>query len=159
MIKILKKKTKRRRIKTRIPIWIWYLGLVWESEIYSRMAGNYGWTYMEILTGYTIDISDWTEFEFYNLWCYWDNHTDEAQGNIGRWVGFSHRVVSDLCYWVLTEKGKIIARTNVQHVTRDAAENPEIQHSIRNYHMTMESAIGADEVMSYLNGMDAFINE
>ena len=43
--------------------------------------------------------------------------------------------------------------TTVQRVTRYEAENPEIQHIIRNYHMTLESAIGADEFMSDLNVM------
>ena len=48
------------------------------------------------------------------------------EGNIVRWVGITHWVGSYLCYWVLTEKGKIISRTTVEHVTRDEAEKPEI---------------------------------
>ena len=78
---------------------------------------------------------------------------------IGRCIGFSNRVGSALCYWVLTEKLNIVARTTVQHVTRDEAENSEIQQNINNYHMTLESAIGADEFMLDLYGMYEFINE
>ena len=113
---------------------------------------------MEILTGDTNDISEWTEFEFYDLCWYLENQTDKTEGNIGRWTGVSNRVVSALCYWVLTEKGKIIARTTVQHVTHDESENPEIQQSKRNYHTTLEFSIGADEFMSDLDDMDALIN-
>ena len=54
-------------------------------------------------------------------------NTNNTKGKIGRWTGVSHRVGSDLCYWFLTEKGNIIARNTVPHVTQDEAENPEIQ--------------------------------
>ena len=29
-----------------------------------------------------------------------------------------HKIGSDMCYWVLTKSGTVIAETNVQHVTR-----------------------------------------
>ena len=60
---------------------------------------------------YTIDIS---EFQFYDLCWYWENKADKTEGNIGIWIGFSYWVGSALCYWVLTEKLNIIARTTVQ---------------------------------------------
>ena len=78
---------------------------------------------------------------------------------IGRCIGFSNRVGSALCYWVLTEKLNIVARTTVQHVTRDEAENSEIQQNINNYHMTLESAIGADEFILDIDGTDALFNK
>ena len=97
MIKILKDKSKCRRIRWRVPKHIWYFGLVWEAEIDSRTAVKYGRTPMEILAGDTIDISEWTEFYFYNLFWYWGNHTDKTEGNIGRWIGVSRRVGISLC--------------------------------------------------------------
>ena len=75
------------------------------------------------------------------------------------WIVVSRRLGSALCYQVLTENGKIIAHTTLQHVTRYEAENPEIQQSIRNYHMTMQSYIGTYEFMSYLNGIDTLIKK
>ena len=51
---------------------------------------------------------------------------------IGRWLGVSHRVGSALCYWVLTESGKVIARTTVQHMTTtdlSTDENKVLQRS------------------------------
>ena len=44
----------------------------------------------------------------------------------------------------ITEKVKIIGHTTVQHVTQYEVENPGIQQGIRNYHTTLESAIGVD---------------
>ena len=82
MPKITKEKHTRRKIWRRAPKRIWYFGLVWEAEIYSRMAGKYQRTPMEILTWDNIDISDWTEFG--------DNQTDNTEGNVGIWIGVSH---------------------------------------------------------------------
>ena len=65
---------------------------------------------------------------------------------------------NSLCYWVFTENVEIIARTTVQHVTQDEAENPEIQQSISKERMALESGIDTDESMSNIDGMDSFIN-
>ena len=101
-IKILKDKDKRRRIQRRVPKLICNFGLVWEAEIYSRTSGKYGQTPEGKLTGGTINISEWIEFEFYDLCWYWENKTDKKEGKIGIWIRVSHLVVSALCYWVLT---------------------------------------------------------
>ena len=42
---------------------------------------------MERLTGDTIDISDRTEFDFYDLSWYWDNNTDKTEGKTSIWLG------------------------------------------------------------------------
>ena len=64
MIKIIKDKDKHIIMRRRLPKHIWDFGLVWEAEIYLHTAGKYGQTPMKILTGDTIDISEWTVFEF-----------------------------------------------------------------------------------------------
>jgi hypothetical protein len=77
----------------------------------------------EVVTGQTPDNSEWLDFEFYDL-VWWleraekPNITDYTR-RLARWLGVSHRVGSDLCYWLITESGKIIAKTSVEHVTRD----------------------------------------
>jgi hypothetical protein len=38
---------------------------------------------------------------------------------LGRWLGVSHRVGSDLCYWIVTDSGQVVSKTSVEHVTRD----------------------------------------
>ena len=67
MIKILKDKAQSRRIQRRLPKLIWDFDLVWEAEIYSPTSGKFGLTPMKRLTGDTIDISEWMEFEFHDL--------------------------------------------------------------------------------------------
>ena len=53
----------------------------------------------------------------------------------------SHRVGSALCYWILTSTGKVIARTTVQHLTRNEVAKADIQNVIRKYHNDMTTAI------------------
>ena len=102
MIKILNDEAKRRIIWRRVPNCIWDFVLFWEAKNYSRTYRKDGSTPMEMLRGNTIEISEWMEFEFYNSCWYWKGQTDKTEVKIGRFIGVSHRVGSDLCYWVLT---------------------------------------------------------
>ena len=75
----------------------------------------------ELVTGQTADISEWLDFEFYGLVWWLDRLTKpdftDYTRRLARWLGVSHRVGSDLCYWLITEIGKIISKTSVEHVT------------------------------------------
>ena len=112
---------------------------------------------MERLTGDSIDISEWTEFEFYDLVRFWDTRDNENCSNLGRWLGVSHHIGSALCYWILTDTGKVLSRTTVQHLTQAEVRDPEIQESIRQFHMKLDAAIGEgqyeydDEITDFVN--------
>jgi hypothetical protein len=86
------------------------------------------------VTGETPDISEWVDFEFYDrvLWFYDYKkiEMDSAGKRLARWLGITHRVGSDLCYWLLLPNGSILARTTVQHVTREDWLNEEIKEQI-----------------------------
>ena len=53
--------------------------MVWEAEIYSYTAGKDGRPYLERLTGDRIDISEWLEFEFYDLVWFWNKKSDDTK--------------------------------------------------------------------------------
>jgi hypothetical protein len=58
--------------KKNVPKRLWDFGLVYKSEILSRMAcGNDRRTGYEEVTGQTPDISEWLDFEFYDLVWWW----------------------------------------------------------------------------------------
>ena len=52
---------------------------------------------------------------------------DDTGRKLARWLGVAHRVGSDLCYWLLLSSGKVIARTTVQHVTREDMLNDDVR--------------------------------
>ena len=110
-------------VERRIPRRLWDYGLVYESKVLSRISrGHSERPGLEELTGNTIDISEWLDFSFYDLVWYWDKPkptNDRDAKLLGRWLGVAHRVGSSLCYWVLTESGKVLTRTTIQHITND----------------------------------------
>ena len=77
----------------------------------------------EEVTGKKSEISEWLDFEFYDLvYCYDMPNKPDVSNNVRRlerWLGISHRVGSDMCYRLITEYGKLILKTSVEHVTCD----------------------------------------
>ena len=76
---------------------------------------------MEHVTDKTLDISQYCDFDFYDLVCYHPGihpkFNDENRA-LGQWIGVYHRIGSDMCYWILIKSGIVIADTTVQHVRR-----------------------------------------
>ena len=67
-ISTLAKRWRLRMTKKKVPKRLWDFGLVYESELLSRMAhkSDRRTGYKEV-TGQTPDISEWLDFEFYDL--------------------------------------------------------------------------------------------
>ena len=142
IIKTIKGKAKRRRVQSNIPNRVWDFVMVWEAETYSRTAGKDGCSALERLIGDTIDISEWLEFEFYNLVWFWNNQSNDTKPMLVRWLDVSHRVGRALCSWILSEKGKVLSQTTVHHLTVEEPRYPDVQERIRYYHGSMEDALG-----------------
>ncbi len=50
----------------------------------------------------------------------------------------AHRVGSDLCYWVLTSTGKVIARTTVQQAVKDDYLLPMVKTRMDKYNVKVK---------------------
>ena len=155
VIGVLSKKLKARRARRRIPKCVWDYHIVWEAQIYTRTVHKDHCTPLEALTGDTIDISEWIEFEFYDLIIYWDDRDGDTKQSIGRWLGPSHHIGSALCYYVLTEKATVLSRTSVQHITKEEFETAEMKDRVKAYHETLDRHINAtSEYVNEENGDD-----
>ena len=53
----------------------------------------------------------------------------------------SHRVSSDLCYWLIMESGKIIAKTPVEHVTCDDYLQADKKAEIDEFNRRLEESL------------------
>ena len=113
---------------------------------------------LERLTGDTIDISEWLEFEFYDFVWFWNNQSDDTNPMLGWWLGVSHRVGSDLYYWIISDKVKVLSRKTVQHLTAEEPRDPDVQEWIRDYHDYLEYLLGSKEFDTSLGGYDSLIN-
>ena len=99
------------------------------------------------------------EFEFYDLVWFWNNQSDDTKPMLGRWLGVSHRVGSALCYWIISEKGKVLSQTTVQHLTAEEPRDPNIQERIRYYHGSLEDELVSEDFGTSLDGYGSFIND
>ena len=99
----------------------------------------------EEVTGQTPDISEWLDFEFFDLvwWLDRPNKPDFMENTrwLAQWLGVSHQVGSDLSYWLITESGKIISKTSVEHVTRDDYLQAEIKAEIDWFNHRIEESL------------------
>ena len=144
----LKKRWRNRMIRKKVPKRLWDYGLVYEAGILNRIPrGNSGRTGLEIVTGETPDISEWVDFEFYDRVWFYDHkkiEMDSTGRRLARWLGIAHRVGSDLCYWLLLPNGKVLARTTVQHVTREDFLNEDVKMQVNQFDEQIEDRLNDD---------------
>jgi Reverse transcriptase (RNA-dependent DNA polymerase) len=127
----LRRRWRSRMASKNVPSRLWDFGFVYECEIMSRIARGPDFRPgIEVLTGDTVDISEWLDFEFYDPVWYWHRPGDEDNPRVGRWLGVAHRVGSNLCYWILTASAKVVARTTVQHITEIEMLDPVIKKRV-----------------------------
>jgi hypothetical protein len=90
-----------------------------------------------MVTGKTPGISEWIDFEFYYRVWYSDQkkiEIDRSGHRLARRLGVAHQQDgSDLCYWLLLESGKVVARTTVHYVVRNKYGNDDIKRKIRTF--------------------------
>jgi hypothetical protein len=108
----------------------------------------------EEVTGQTPDISEWLDFEFYDLVWWLDRpvkpNVTDYQHRLAHWLGVSHRVRSDLCYWLMTESGNIILKTSVEHITRDDYLQADKKVEIEDFNRKLDDAL--DEANFIIDG-------
>ena len=99
--------------KKKVPKRLWDFGLVVESEILTQMdRGKDCRTGYEEVNCQTAEISEWLDFDFYDLLYWYDRSSKPVVSYDVRrlviWLVISHRVGSNMCYWLITESGKLI---------------------------------------------------
>jgi len=159
----LKKRWRNRMIKKKIPRRVWDYGLVYEADLLRFIPrGNFGRTAYEEVTGQTPDISEWTDFEMWDLVWFWDQaKVDLGVDNrrLGRWLGVSHHVGSDLSYWIITNNGKVLSRTTVQHAIRDDYLNMDTKTKIDTFNTEIEARLDDTNFLTDEAGEAAFYIE
>ena len=84
------------------------------------------------------NISEWLDFDFYDLvWCK-DNPDSNESATLGRWLGVAHQQGTSLCYYVLKQNGQILSRTSVQHVTQEDLQSDAIRQQVTDFNTEIE---------------------
>ena len=99
---------------------------------------------MEHVTIKTPYIYEQRYFDFYALvWYHPELYTNFNDDNrtLGRWLGVSNRIGSDICYWILPKSATVIAKTNVQHVTRYYMLDAETSEQVENFNTAINEQL------------------
>jgi len=140
----IKSRMIRRMRRKRIPKALWDYALTYECDIISRTHNEIGsGCGLEKLTGDAIDISEFIDFELYDPVYHWDEQMKVE--SIGRWLGVAHRVGTALCYWILNEKGNVIARSTVQHIPPEDLASPTVANDLQLYDKRIDDALAKGE--------------
>ena len=91
-IRELQKRTRSKMVRKNVPSRMWDYALVHTAEVMqfiprSRLRGRTGY---EEVTGRTPDISEYLDFDFWDLVWYWDTahpNIDQDDRKLGRWAG------------------------------------------------------------------------
>jgi hypothetical protein len=122
-----------RQLK-KVPARLWDYAMVHITKLMNFTArGKNGRTGREEITGETPDISEYTDFDFYDWVWYWDTPDRDNSPKVGRWLGPSHRIGAAMCYYVLTNNGEVVSRSSVQHMTIIERMKDEIKSKMEAY--------------------------
>ena len=87
--------------KKDVPPRLWDFGYIWicETKNLSVSSSLYvqGRTHMELKAGETPDISEYTDFSFYD-WVTFKQDAGLGEIYIGRWFGMSHKIGQLMSY-------------------------------------------------------------
>ena len=135
-IRELKMRWYRIQSKKNIPDRLWDYGMKWvcETDNITSNSSKYcnGRTPLEIVTGETPDISEYTDFGFYDYVTFRQN-AGLGQPELGRWLGVSHRVGQLMSYWILPYSGIPISCTTVQNLTNAERMTDEWKSRMSHY--------------------------
>jgi len=146
-IREAKKSIHRLMTKTKTPKVLWDYCASYVAEIISLTANDLyavnGRTPHELVTGNTPDISEWSEFAWYEpIYHYEDVPFPQTKRKIARWLGVAHRVGQALCYWILSNTGQVLARTSIQKLTDDELKSPLVLDETSQFDSMIKQKLG-----------------
>jgi len=131
-IREIKKLARRAMGKTLAPLNLWCYALEWAARVRSYTAHDLPFletrTPEERITGRTPDISEYIHFDWLQwVWFQEPAQFPESSRCLGRWLGVARDVGQAMTYWLLTEKGTIIARSSVTTVSDLEGREPRMR--------------------------------
>ena len=147
-IREIKRRWYRMMDKKCIPMRLWDNVLVWICEtgnltVSSSKYAN-GRTPVEMITGETPDISEYTDFGIYD-WVTYRNNAGMGPISLGRWLGVSHKIGQLMSFWILTISGHVISCTTVQRLTSDEKFTDEWKERTCNFDKQIKERLNAKD--------------
>ena len=147
-IRELKKATIRKMVRTNTPKVLWDDCIELEAMIQSHTAnGKFalnGESPETAVTGSTVDISDFCEFEWYQ-WILFRNTTiafPEDKLVLGRYLGPSFDIGPVMAAKCLQSNGITMHRTTLRALTDDEMSSPEMMERMKEFTIAIEARLG-----------------
>ena len=142
---IIKARCRDMMRRTNTPIVLWDYCIEYNSELRSMTASKNleleGRTPFEKVMGYTPDISELVEFDWYE-WVWFYDPTKPERVQLGRWLGPAHNAGQGLAFYLLNENGEVVMRSSVTALKETEKDTPEIQDRKRAFTEKVEDRIG-----------------
>ncbi len=155
-IQDLKRRWRKTMTSKNIPNRLWCFGFEHQARLMQFIPrGRNERTGYKMLTGHTPGISEYCDFDFYDLVRYWRSHHPsmaEHDRELARWIGVAHRYGSDMCYWLMPISGTPIVTTTVQHVTLEDYRDPDLKERIKHFNTELVNRL--DDTNFILPGND-----
>lgn len=156
----LQRRWRTKMLYKRIPSRLWCFGIEHQAKLLQFIPrGRNERSGYEMLTGTTPDISEYLDFDFYDLVWYWrSSHPSlsEHDRELARWMGVAHRVGSDMCYWLMPVSGIPVVNTTVQHVTLEDLRNPEIKARVEEFNTKLDERLNDTNFVLPGNDLDHY---
>ena len=141
---IIKRRVKDVMRSTQAPIRLWDYCWEYLSELRCLTASDHitldGRTPFEKVLGYTPDISEFIQHQWYNwIWFFDPNDNDER---LRRYLGPSHSSGQGHAHYILTDKAKVVTRSTVRDLNNDELKNVSIIERMDEFTKGIESLIG-----------------
>lgn len=148
-IRELKRGTYRHLRRTRTPKRLWCYCMEWYAAV-RRLTALDIWSLQgrvpeERRVGDTPDISEYAQFDWYDYVEYYspsEAGDKEEKSKLGRFLGVAKNVGASMTYWVLTERGQVIARSTVSALSDEDRRNREWQLRMADYDSIIDDRIG-----------------
>ena len=142
---IIKARSRDMMRRTNTPLVLWDYCVEYNAELRTLTASNNinlsGRTPYELVMGYTPDISELVEFEWYQ-WVWYHDPSSSERTLLGRWLGPAHNAGQGLAYYILNGNGEVVMRSTVVPVSKEELSQPAVQERQKSFNESIEESIG-----------------
>ena len=142
---IIKSRCRDMMRRTNTPVVLWDYCVEYNSDLRSMTATNSidlaGRTPHEKIMGYTPDISELVEFEWYQ-WIWYNDPVSQDRTRLGRWLGPAHNAGQGLAYYILTGNGEVVMRSTVVPLAETEITQSTIKERQEEFTKDIGNAIG-----------------
>jgi len=133
----LKRKWRHKMGSSHIPQQLWCFGLEHQAKLMHFIPwGHNERSGYEMITDKTLDVSEYLDFDFYDLVWYWQTPNPSLSGHdreLARWMGVAHRMGSDMCYWLMPVSGVPVVNSSIQHVTAADLHDSQVIERVHDF--------------------------